>query len=199
MHNNSQLNSSFKCWMMLCCVIKPFCRSKGKDVKETFCCYAWQEELRNVQQAGSVLQFSKGIRYRNGTEHSKANYVGFLFPNALRVCLCVYKWSRETANIMKSNSWRIICEKRIHSPLFNPPYSESLLKKGKILPTFLLSMAKPSWLQQCSTPIFPPISGKLRNWALSIPSIPYPFLLVLPSFSPSSGCLIFYRAGLFSS
>lgn len=37
MHNNSQLNSSFKCWMMLCCVIKPFCRSKGKDVKETFC------------------------------------------------------------------------------------------------------------------------------------------------------------------
>lgn len=79
-----------------------------------------------------------------------------VFPNALHLCLCVYKRSRERANIMKSNSWRIICEKHIHSPLCNPPYSESLLKKGKILPTFLLSMVKPSWLQQCSTPIFPP-------------------------------------------
>lgn len=99
MHNNSQLNLSFKCWMMLCILQIQRQRCERNFLLIT----PDRKNLGMCRQVVSVLQFSKGIRYRNGTEHSKANYVGFYFPMP---CICVQMI--ETANIMKSNSWRIM-------------------------------------------------------------------------------------------
>lgn len=44
-----------------------------------------RKNLGTYRQAVSVLQFSKSIRYSNGTEHPKENHVGFLLSNALCV------------------------------------------------------------------------------------------------------------------
>lgn len=75
-----------------------------------------RKNLGRHRQAVSVLQFSKWIRYKNGTEHSKANYFYFFFNSQCFACLCVCKWTKEKAYMIKSNSWRIIWDKNIYSP-----------------------------------------------------------------------------------
>lgn len=116
------------------------------------------KNLGTRRQALSVLQFSKWIRYRNGTEHSKAIYSVFLIPNVLRASVCANEQKRRQtwSNLIPGELYET---KTFTAPLCNPvilQIQKHYLKKAKIVTTVLWPMAKSLLIAAMFQPSFPP-------------------------------------------